>query len=81
MIIVTTSKYLDDWLARLAQTIKELLGIRTYVHDVVTLLSLVRNCLDNKVRNLPGLRIFDQNIIIIMPIILRQHHCVQSVRL
>ena len=80
MMIVTTSKYLDDCLARNAQTIKEPRGIRTYVHDDLTLLSLLRNCLDNKVRNLPGLRISDQNIIIIMLVIIRLHHSVHSVR-
>ena len=79
-MIVTTSKYLDDCLARNAQTIKEPRGIRTYVHDDLTLLSLLRNCLDNKVRNLPGLRISDQNIIIIMLVIIRLHHSVHSVR-
>ena len=81
MMIVTTSKYLDDWLARNAQTIKEPRGIRTYVHDDLTLLSLLRNCLDNKVRNLPGVRILDQITVFITIIILRRQQKEHSVRI
>ena len=77
---VTTSKHLDDCLGRAAQTFQEPLGIHTYVHDLVTTSFLALNCHDNKVRNLPGVRIFDQSIVIITIIILRRQQLEHSVR-
>ena len=81
MLRVTTSKHLDDCLGRAAQRFQEPLGIHTYVHDFFTTSSLELNCHDNEVRNLPGLRMLDQHVMLIMILLPRHHNIEQSIRI